>query len=582
MAENSGFFNALRNEDGYDRKYNANDYSENLAVVISNGVLRSINDDLKVTASGMACAVGVGRAWINGHWYHNDSQLDFSAVTAPTGGKRWDRVILRLDRTLQHREVYLMYVQGTAENRPVKPSIVRTDDIYDLVLADVYVDTNATSVVVYDRRADAELCGWVYSVSGDQSFIQSLDTAFYEWFEGAKDTLSSVTLFKRYTQTQTLASASSAVTFNIPQYDADTCFLEVYVNGILDNRHSINGSVITFVGTLVAGTVVTVNVYKSIDGTGIMSVSDEITELQQQFATLDGISKLTYKCTGLNDNIALSQIAQAIIDGSYTVGSLSTAAEAFLTALGGNTYLAALPSDAHINISVAGKLGATTPFAGSGAADNRYKWFSLGQASGGARKVIFDFAKCQKIDIAPSANTSNIIFFGTDLNIRNANVLAHSSGAGCHVTMALGQSAWGTLNIVNCNFVILTTGKAMIADSGNFTDCNLHVKSSGDNAFVIDGKEEGLARLVNCTCFAYVGSSSKIAAVFNVESTQTNAVIIGSNLNCPTVAQQGYQQQFLVRSNSGMTQIYNVVSTMTSTGTAGNRNIVGQIWKTKH
>ena len=68
MAEKSGFFNALNVGGEYDRTYNANDYSDNLAVIIGNGVLRSQYDDLKVTASGMVATVGVGRAWINGHY----------------------------------------------------------------------------------------------------------------------------------------------------------------------------------------------------------------------------------------------------------------------------------------------------------------------------------------------------------------------------------------------------------------------------------------------------------------------------------------------------------------------------------
>lgn len=66
-------FNALLTNGEYDRKYNANDYCENLAVIINNGVLRSPNDDLKVTADGMVVTVGVGRAWIDGHYYFNDT-----------------------------------------------------------------------------------------------------------------------------------------------------------------------------------------------------------------------------------------------------------------------------------------------------------------------------------------------------------------------------------------------------------------------------------------------------------------------------------------------------------------------------
>ena len=47
MAEHYGFFDALETADGqFDRTYSARDYNENLATIISNGVLRSANDDL--------------------------------------------------------------------------------------------------------------------------------------------------------------------------------------------------------------------------------------------------------------------------------------------------------------------------------------------------------------------------------------------------------------------------------------------------------------------------------------------------------------------------------------------------------
>ncbi len=317
MAEKSGFFNALLSGGDYDRTYNANDYSDNLAVVISNGVLRSTGDDLQVTASGLSVSVAPGRAWIDGHYYLNDSPLTFAAITPPVGGKRYDRVMLRLNLDITERRTSLIYVEGVASNSPVKPAPTRNDTIYDLVLADIYVDTNATSLVVTDTRSDASLCGWVYSTSGDNSFFTSLDNSFMQWFTEKKDTLSSVTLFKRYQWSSVLTAQTSTVQFNIPQYDVDTCFVEVYVNGILDSRHSISDDVITFEGSLVAGTKIIVNCYKSIDGTGIMTVADEITELQNAVATLSGVSKYTYKCTGSNDNISLSQIAQAILNKSY-------------------------------------------------------------------------------------------------------------------------------------------------------------------------------------------------------------------------------------------------------------------------
>jgi hypothetical protein len=172
--QRSGFFNALLTNGEYDRKYNANDYCDNLALVISNGVLRGVDDDLKVSAAGMVVTVGVGRAWINGHYYYNDTPHAFAAISAPTGGTRYDRVFLRLNKNLAVRSVSLVYQQGTAADSPTKPAPVRDGYIYDIVLADIYVGTNATSVTVTDTRGNAELCGWVTQQAATIRFLQVL------------------------------------------------------------------------------------------------------------------------------------------------------------------------------------------------------------------------------------------------------------------------------------------------------------------------------------------------------------------------------------------------------------------------
>lgn len=580
MSEKSGFFNALKVDGAYDRTYNANDYTDNLAVIISNGVLRSNADDLKVTASGLLPTVAAGRAWIKGHYYYNDTALSLAEITAPVGGSRIDRVMLRYDNTIQQRRIKVIYVEGEASNDPVAPVPTRTDTVFDLVLADIQINANAQSVTVIDKRADADLCGWVYSVSGDGSFFTSLDNSFMQWFNGAKDTLSSVTLVKRYQWETTITTATDQVAFNIPQYDADTCFIEVYVNGILDNRYTLYNNVITFNNTLVAGTVLIVNAYKSIDGTGIETVADEITELQNKVAAIEGAGKYVFNCTGLNDNISLSQIAQAIINGQYAEADVTPAAKAFLEGLGGNEYLSNLETQAQIEIDVVGDLIATTPYTGSGTSVSPYKWFSFGKSSKIDQRIVFDFSKTNIYRVFCAENTYNYIFYGADINIKGVNVQAYATQNGVSIEMIKAGNLQGRVNCEDCRFYINTSGLAQISEHGVFTNCYGYVSSWGAAAYCFKPKSTGLIRVTNGEYYAYCLTSSGIgSAIFHTSAGETDGVALATNIHCPMVEQTNYTQSFLSVANVGNTIINGVVSRLPSSGSYNQ--ITGQINKNK-
>ena len=263
--------------------------------------------------------------------------------------------MLRLDNSVAERKIALRYAQGTAANSPAKPEPVRSGSVYELVLADIFVGTNASSVIVTDTRSDANLCGWVYSTAGDNSFFVNLDRDFSEWFKQTRDTLASVTLFKRYEWRTTLSTSAKTVAFSIPQYDAETCFIEVYTNGVLVVEgvdFTLNGSIVTFTNSLVAGTEIDVRAYKSIDGRGILSVADEITQLQNQVAAMYGTSNYDYICNGVNDNVKLSEIAKAWLDGGDDYSSKT--------------------------IRVYGTFGAQAPFGGDGEFFSPYRWIEVG------------------------------------------------------------------------------------------------------------------------------------------------------------------------------------------------------------
>lgn len=550
--QKSGFFNAMLTGGEYDRKYNANDYADNLAVVISNGVLRGVDDDLKVTASGMVVSVGVGRAWINGHYYVNDSKYSFAAVTAPTGGTRYDRVFLRLNNSLAVRSVSLVYQQGTASNSPTKPAPVREGNIYDLVLADIYVGTNATSVIVTDTRDNNDLCGWVYSTSGDNSFFASLDAAFDDWFQDKKDTLSSVTLFKRYNWRTVLTSATNAVTFNIPQYDAETSFIEVFVNGILDTEnvdYTVSGAVLTFSGTLTTGTEVEVKCYKSIDGTGIESVADEITALQNAVAALNTTDDYEYICNGVNDNVKLSEIAQAWLNGGTDYGSKT--------------------------IKVYGAFGVTAAQSGDGSSTSPFIWIRAGAGAATNRRIILDFTNSAAINISCAASTHNIIFYGMQVNIIGANVIATG---GSQITMFSTAGATQA-TAENCRFWI-TSQAGYIARGGVFRDCRCSVTTTAGDAFCFNTLSGGLLRIFGGEHYAYAPTDNMSTIIYG-NAAQTGAVVNTYSMSCPTVARGGYVQTYAVNCNTGDACCSFTDTITTLTMNAPSQNIRGTIAKSK-
>ena len=83
MAFYSGFFNSK----GLDRTYTAENFCDYLGSLICNGIQDNYGDCFKLTAasSGLKVIVGRGKAWINGHYFVNDSRyLSLIHISEPT------------------------------------------------------------------------------------------------------------------------------------------------------------------------------------------------------------------------------------------------------------------------------------------------------------------------------------------------------------------------------------------------------------------------------------------------------------------------------------------------------------------
>lgn len=199
----SGFFNSTitgYDEQGqpiFDRAEDASFFAKYFSQFVGNGVFALPADGLMVQAKeGMNLTVKAGTCFINGYmgWLEQDQQLSVAASSETFG--RIDRVVVRYDAVQRGIDLYIL--QGTPAETPAPPSITQhaQGDIYELALADIMVNRNASALRqadITDLRLNEAVCGVVASP------VEHLETgaanaqltdAFNQWFEGIKGQLS--------------------------------------------------------------------------------------------------------------------------------------------------------------------------------------------------------------------------------------------------------------------------------------------------------------------------------------------------------------------------------------------------------
>lgn len=181
--EKSSFFNSVSG----DRVYRAEEWAEYFASFIGNGVFPVPSTSLQVVAgSGMAVAVKTGKAWINGYFYYNTSDLPVTLATADGVLNRIDRIVVRWDLT--ERKISVAVKSSAPATSPVAPALQRDADAYELCLADVLVGAGVTAISqanITDRRLDGSLCGVVAGVV-DQIDTDAFNAQLEAWFADYK------------------------------------------------------------------------------------------------------------------------------------------------------------------------------------------------------------------------------------------------------------------------------------------------------------------------------------------------------------------------------------------------------------
>ena len=198
--EKFSFFNDIDD----DRVYFAEDFARHLAKYFTNGIF---NNELQVIANNdMTITIKEGDANIEGYRYTNTGDLTKTIDTADGALKRIDNVVIRLDLT--NRLISAQIIKGTFSDKPSAPSLVRSSTVYDIKLAEVYIDNGITSITqsaIKDTRFDKNVCGNVVSTvetidttdvykqlyTKFEELIQQEQDTFTAWFNRIKNQLDS-------------------------------------------------------------------------------------------------------------------------------------------------------------------------------------------------------------------------------------------------------------------------------------------------------------------------------------------------------------------------------------------------------
>ena len=196
MAETSGFFQAMWDDNlmnptteeytgWWDRSYIAKDFMEYFSLFVGNGVFASPTNQLKVVPGvGRSIVVSTGWAFINGGWYHNDSELSLALPANGSSTNRTDSIRIRYSSS--DRKISAVVVSG-------ETGVIRGDTIWDLEISQVFLSPGFTSISeadISDMRPAESVCGFVtglLEVISTEDLFSQFQGIFDEWFVTVKD-----------------------------------------------------------------------------------------------------------------------------------------------------------------------------------------------------------------------------------------------------------------------------------------------------------------------------------------------------------------------------------------------------------
>ena len=191
----------------YDRAISSEPLRKLIGKLLTDGVLPNPSTNMQVSAgTGMNVLVEPGFAICSGGMKLEESQRTLAIQASDSSYDRIDTVVLRWNDNDSDRICDFYIVEGTPAASPVRPSLTRTESIWELGLADLFISKNSTEISnqrITDTRYESARCGVISSISefdtttlyqqvqADLAGFKSEQQAeFIAWFNDIKGQLS--------------------------------------------------------------------------------------------------------------------------------------------------------------------------------------------------------------------------------------------------------------------------------------------------------------------------------------------------------------------------------------------------------
>ena len=216
----------------YDRAITSAPLRKLIAKLLTDGILPNPSTNLQVEAgSGMNVVVNPGFAICAGGLKLEENQRTLAIQAADSNYDRIDTVVLRWNDNDSERICDLYIVEGIPAASPLRPELTRTESIWELGLADLFVNKNSSAISnqrITDTRYETARCGIISAISEFDTttlyqqvqsdlagFKASEQADFITWFNDIKGQLSEDAAGTLQKQIGTLESLKTEVKTNL-------------------------------------------------------------------------------------------------------------------------------------------------------------------------------------------------------------------------------------------------------------------------------------------------------------------------------------------------------------------------------